>query len=713
MTTAGPCAGGFFAPEFPLRRSTDSRRFPEQRFSIMSIVSTLDQARDFLLLSPEIAPASVLLAAQEREAELRAKNSDAKAPTVARQGAGRKLKLLLPLLPALEVEVELAALEASSALPAGPHIHRLRLEHKNLAGRVTALPPGDERSIFIERLSVVQEALQPKQPLPPPPPVIASDPALAVFAAKLAALRLALGTKDTHKSCLTGLLAEARGVASVLRDEAARQQADGQLDDLGRLIDALSKSAPPPPPPEPEDPTEKILAEKIRILRLAVDKKDRSRAPFLLDAARDLASVLRAATAREKAATDLDELAAIVATLLAPPPPDPAEKGFAETVAALRNAIVERRDIASIGELLTVARVGFAKIQSPEARRLCESELASAAAEFSRHETVVRGRAIQAALTELFTGIRQALTRRDQPAALRSLTEARRRAAELPEAGAREIVLAEIVRLTAEAESAPPPLVPPLIKPDSALVLCLVPRAGTAFTGPLQLPLRFVARPRFLLGKELLESASLADFLAPNHFKAVARIQAVLSIRGEEVMIQDGNGELRSANGTKLDDETLPASPVPASFLRERSLVLGTVFALAAQHVPGDAPGGPPLGAAVQVSLNRTLVIKTLTGAMRFLAKGDFPLPLVAVWLFTDATIGSAPTCAVPLPNAGLAETHARLHHWQDGFWIENLRSGATVRIGDHTLTKGEARPLRQADVLRLGNISYDVQVEN
>ncbi|MBI4626971.1 MAG: hypothetical protein HY736_27585, partial [Verrucomicrobia bacterium] len=134
----------------------------------MSFVSTLDAARDFLLLSPEIDATGVLHAARDREAELRAKNSDPKSTAIGRQGAARQLKLLAPLLPVLEIEAELAALESASAAPAGPQIHKLRLEQKKLAQRVAALPAGDECTIFSERLAVVHEALHPKPPPPPP-----------------------------------------------------------------------------------------------------------------------------------------------------------------------------------------------------------------------------------------------------------------------------------------------------------------------------------------------------------------------------------------------------------------------------------------------------------------------------------------------------------------------------------------------------------------
>jgi hypothetical protein len=672
----------------------------------MSFDSTLDQARYLLPgLSPASSAADVLQAARAREAELVAKSSDPKATAIGRQGAAKQLKILAPLLPVLEIEADLAALEtASSSAVIGPQIHKLRLDEKHLAERVAALPAGDERTILTERLRAVHQTLHPSE----------ADPALAAFAAKLAELRAAIDQKESGRPRLGALLAEARGVASVLRDETARQQATAQLNDFARLVEALATPPPPPrppsPPPPPEvDPTAKIIAEKISQLQVAVEKKNQSRAPVLLEAARDLASLLRSPAARRQAEADLAALAAAVDQLFAPPPPDPAEARSAEKIGAMRTALASG-DLASIPTLLAEATSVVAAIVSVAARTKLEVELAECAAHAARLTAAALLRVRQGALAQIFAAARLALSRTDLPAAKSGVAEARVLAAELSDSAARDKALAEISRLAAEVDAT---VVPQPAAPDPGLVLRLVPQAGGAATAQMTPPLRIVARPRFLLGKELLQSASLADFLAPNSFGPVGRVQAVLTLRDDEILIQDGNGEKKSVNGTKLDDEALPAAPVPASFAHDRTLLLATVFSLTARHLPGDAPAGPPLGSAIKVSVNRTVQVRNLTGAMRFAPTGGLPLPVVALWLFTDATIGTAPACAVCLPATGLAEMHARVHHWQGGFWIENLRSGPGVGLGDRALPKGEAVPLHQGDVLKLGNVAYDVHLEN
>lgn len=507
------------------------------------------------------------------------------------------------MLPLLEIEAELAVLESGAATP-GLQIHKLRLDARKLTERIATLAEGDERTIFSDRLDAVQAALQ-ARPAPPP-----DDPATAVFATKLAFLRAAFAEREITRPRLGALLADVQTAAAALRDVAARTQADVELAGLEHEIVAFLAIPIVPPPPPPEDPTEKILSEKIAALTSALEQGNRFRAPLLLETARELATVLRNSSARVCFEAELAALAQRVEELLAPPPPAPPPL--------------------------------------------------------------------------------------PPPPAPRSLPPPPLPPPPDP----------------IDATVSEPPTEAPPAKPDLGLVLMLVPKAGTAFTGPIPATLRFVARPRFLLGREMTDAPSLADYLVPNAFKPVSRIHVTFNLKNDEIMIQDGSPEKgRTPNGSKLDDEALTASPQPASFGQERTLLLGTVFSLSAQHLPGEATEGPPLGDTIKNSLNRTAVIRSLTGAMRFQGKADLPVPYTAVWLFSDATIGSAAGAAVVLPQAGLAEQHARVHHWQDGFWIENLRSGAAVRIGDRPLTKGEAAALRSGDVLTLGSVSYDVFV--
>lgn len=206
--------------------------------------STLDQAREFLLLLPESTSAEVLQAAQDRQTNLQSRSTDLKLPAVARTGAARQLGLLTPFLPVLEIEAELSVLEAAPAR--GPQIHQFRLNQKKLAERVLALPEGDERVILSERLAAVHQALQPEAivavtvtetlaPAPTSPSAPAVVPptasALLEFTAKLAMI-----------------LAEARALTSELRSDADRQRVIEEMDTVVHTVEGVIDACQDLPP---------------------------------------------------------------------------------------------------------------------------------------------------------------------------------------------------------------------------------------------------------------------------------------------------------------------------------------------------------------------------------------------------------------------------------------------------------------------------------
>ena len=255
-------------------------------------------------------------------------------------------------------------------------------------------------------------------------------------------------------------------------------------------------------------------------------------------------------------------------------------------------------------------------------------------------------------------------------------------------------------------------------------MLKLVPRESPLVTGAVALPLHVVARQEFVIGRFSETGGSRANFSCPLAEKRVSRVHVTLSRKGEDIMICDGDGKAKSSNGSKLDDETLALTSVPASFERERTISLGGIFALTAQHFAGEAPSGP--SATTDAADSGTMIIALISGAMRFAPKSDTPPPAQVVWLFTDAAFGTAPGNPLVLPGSSLADKHGRVHFWQDGFWVENLRSGTGIGITDappagvdHTmvlgvrpLAKGEVVALRNGDTLKLGQIEYSVTIE-
>ena len=56
--------------------------------------------------------------------------------------------------------------------------------------------------------------------------------------------------------------------------------------------------------------------------------------------------------------------------------------------------------------------------------------------------------------------------------------------------------------------------------------------------------------------------------------------------------------------------------------------------------------------------------------------------------------------------------TAARVHFWQDAFWLEVPRGGKSVVVlDDRPLAAGEVVALRSAHALRLGDQSYELRI--
>lgn len=750
----------------------------------MSFASTLDLARDLLMLPPDATAAETLQNARDRHAEWTAKSRDPRSPAPARSGAARRLNQISPLLPLLEIEAEMAELEAGSLSP-GPAIYKLRLDQKKLIERIGALPEGDERAVFAARCEAVGEALQPKvivtPPVEPPP-----DPARAVLEAKLDELREALARKEKSKSRLTGLLDAARALALVLRDESARTQANATIEDLAQKLASLLEATTNPPF---EDPTRKLLAGKISALHAAVAQGNLSRAPFLLEDARELAAGLRDADARAAADAELDAIELRVAELQAPPPPplpDPAEAIFAERLAAARAAL-DREDPAQARALLTQAAETAGGLREDEARRRAEAEIAALADDIKTLDTELAAEAVrQQTATDRLAILRQALEEERLPAAredlaaaqtavaalragaprsereaelaalaerLQKLTAEARRETELRREieakctairlalqqrnrGAAEGALGELATLIAALQPGPAREAatgeqtrlldqlkqlgdPPPRQPEPGRMLKLVPADSAQFTGASPIPVHFVARPRFIVGREPKEGPPRADFLTPKAIDKLSREQVTFAQQGEDIVIQDGVDKKRSANGTKLDDELLSTEPRPASFTSERTLSLGVsgvakpIFTLGVRHLKSGTLGGPGLPDLGPITAGgKTLVVGLLSGCLRLQPRDEGLLPWQSVWIFTDASIGAAPDNAVVLPGIGLADVQCRIHYSQEAFWIETLRSGSAVRLGDRVLAKGETAPLNTGDLLHLAQMTYKVAIE-
>ena len=292
---------------------------------------------------------------------------------------------------------------------------------------------------------------------------------------------------------------------------------------------------------------------------------------------------------------------------------------------------------------------------------------------------------------------------------------------------------------TADRGGAPPVIEPKPAPPRSPKpARATRPKAGPAGGTLLQLrpvaserpgprlgpPIHFVARPRFVLGRRRASVDFVTAFLPENqdnHQKneRISRINTTLFVRDNQIWVQDGelmtDGEAKpSANGTLIDGRPITAAEA-FSFTKERRLKVGLHnYELAVLQLPATAPQGPMLAAAAGTlsTLPVRLVAGGPAGCIRFMPTTGREVTVMAVWLFTDAAVGTDPQSAVRLEQGRLPAVAARVHHWQGGFWLEAPAVGeSVVMLDDSRLAAGEVVPLQAAHGVCLGDLRYELLV--
>lgn len=676
----------------------------------MSTASPLDLAREFLLLAPAEPADAVLQAARDRQAEWEAKLHDPRAPARLKEGAARKLRQLAPMLPLLEISAELGDMARAFSDPRSGKNQLLHL-CELVAQKIAALPDGAEKSRLLSELEDRRDEAKAKAgtqvPIPPGTPPAGPDPALPEFETRLTGLRAAIDREDSNKLALLGLVAKANKAMSRLRDQGARDRAEREIDELDKQAQVLLLRA-TIKPVDFVGLAETHLAEAAA----ALDRGDLVAAPAPLAGAAALLPKLRSES-REQLSPRHAALAARLRDLTLAAAADLAARKTAGDLLGALGAAIPLGDFSRASALLIRARTAIAAIVDPAARATAANRLSPLAGAVDNLRAEARARAEQqAAIDALLAEAHRLLASRDPAGSRKTLDQVRFSAAALSDPAAREAALSEVSALAARLAESPKPTVSRAQPPQTGGLLRLTPGEGSVVTGYLPVPLRLVARDRFIIGRYATESASLADFSVPLSETRVSRTHLTLLRKGDDILIHDGHGEKRGNGGSKLDEESLTPLPVPAGFSRERTISLGGVFSLSAQHLPTEGYAGPPQAADAFDTGGKTMVISLITGFMKFWAKADVHLPARVVWIFTDATLGTSPANAFALPHSGLADTHARIHFWQGAFWIETLRSGNAVRLGDRVLNKGEAVPLASGTTLHLGQLAYGVAIE-
>lgn len=248
---------------------------------------------------------------------------------------------------------------------------------------------------------------------------------------------------------------------------------------------------------------------------------------------------------------------------------------------------------------------------------------------------------------------------------------------------------------------------------------------------PSLIPIHLIARSRFVLGRfpTIPGASSTADLSCPLNLKKVSREHVILQQMGRSVLASDAGTDGHPTNGSWVGERKLSSEPTPIRLDVPQEIVLGfgPVFSVLLNYLPSAAPKGPPipnLPPTQQTPPQRPA--DRIAGCIRFMVPSTISLPVNAIWIFTDAGIGTDPVNPVVVFETGLPRTFGRIHYCQGAFWIEGVAPGISIgtslRANEPNLASanaGEKRPvavsevvpLRSGDLLYFGSMAFEVSV--
>ena len=264
-------------------------------------------------------------------------------------------------------------------------------------------------------------------------------------------------------------------------------------------------------------------------------------------------------------------------------------------------------------------------------------------------------------------------------------------------------------------------------KPATGSQLEMIPKTAEGTLHRASPPIHLVARPRFVLGRQRTKVDFVSWFLPEtpaNQQKTdtISRVNTTLLLKGTQIWVHDGEalegGAKKPSVSTIIDGVALTTEPRQLNFTKERDIRLGQAgYQLKALHLPPAYPAGPPGAMAASTdtaSAQATVVLpQRPQGCLRFQSVSCKEVVVEAVWLFSEASLGSGPNCAVVLAAAGLPPVALRVFCWQGGFWLEVPRelTGLPAELDGQPLQPGTACALQTAHQLRLGSLQYELKV--
>jgi len=189
--------------------------------------------------------------------------------------------------------------------------------------------------------------------------------------------------------------------------------------------------------------------------------------------------------------------------------------------------------------------------------------------------------------------------------------------------------------------------------------------------------------------------------------RRLSKIHVTLTCEGRDILLSDGSGGKRSANGSAFDGKRL-STENPIRLVQPGELKLADTYSIKIIPVLEDANGAPAIANLKDWNGPTHDSHIELTGAILFMPneKSDVNLSL---WLFSAVAFGVSSASRLDFTSSPKT---AALHYFRGCFWIEQ-RSTEPLLLSGLALGRGEIAPLAPGQTLEVKGSKYAIEIQD
>ena len=186
--------------------------------------------------------------------------------------------------------------------------------------------------------------------------------------------------------------------------------------------------------------------------------------------------------------------------------------------------------------------------------------------------------------------------------------------------------------------------------------------------------------------------------------RRLSKIHVTLKCEGRDILLSDGSGVSRSANGSAFDGKRL-STENPIRLIQPGELKLADAYSIKIIPLLEDTDGAPAIANLEDWNGASDDNHTTLTGAILFMPneKSDVDFSL---WLFSAAAFG---VCGASRLDFTSSPKTAALRYFRGCFWIEQ-RSTEPLLLSGLALGRGEIAPLAAGQTLEVKGNKYAIE---